>query len=86
MHAMIGAQYAEYLLLDGAWVAKVAGAFKFLKHRGLSLPQPKTYSERRDGLSKFLAQLARDRKELPVTVSEFRVKREQLREMFPDSN
>lgn len=56
-HAVVAVAYCDYVLLDGHWATQVEQARKRIADGGLSFPMAKVFSEKGDGLKRFLQEL-----------------------------
>jgi hypothetical protein len=56
-HAIVAVAYCEYVLLDGHWVTQVEHARKRIRDGGALFHMAKVFSEKEDGLKKFLQEL-----------------------------
>ncbi len=56
-HAIVAVAYCEYVLLDGHWATQVEHARKRIRDGGASFHMAKVFSEKEDGLDKFLQEL-----------------------------
>jgi len=56
-HAIVAVGYCEYVLLDGHWATQVEQAQKRISDRGMSFPIAKVFSEKANGMEKFLQEL-----------------------------
>lgn len=56
-HAIVAAAYCDYVLLDGHWAEQVERARRRIAEGGLSFPVAAVFSERANGIEKFLQSL-----------------------------
>lgn len=56
-HAIVSVAYCDFALLDGHWTTQVERARKRIMAGGLSFPIARVFSERANGITKFLQEL-----------------------------
>jgi len=56
-HAVVAVAYCDYVLLDGHWATQVEQAKKRIIDGGLSVPMAKVFSEKNDGIERFLQEI-----------------------------
>ena len=56
-HAIVAVAYCDYVLLDGHWATQVERARKRIQDGGASFPIAKVFSEKENGMEKFLQEL-----------------------------
>jgi hypothetical protein len=59
LHAVVPASYCDFVLLDRRWEAAVEEARRELQRCGMNTPIAKVFSERNNGIERFLVQLER---------------------------
>jgi hypothetical protein len=57
-HVVVPVAYCDFVLLDGRWLAEVEKARARFTRKGMSFPMAEVFSERKNGLKRFLEALA----------------------------
>jgi hypothetical protein len=57
IHAVIPAGYCDFVLLDGKWADRVERVRKRVADQGLRLKLARVFSQRNDGIERFLDEL-----------------------------
>lgn len=57
LHASVSVNCCDYVLLDGPWTERVANMSRRIKRAGINMPIARCFSERRNGLEKFMVAL-----------------------------